>query len=52
MQKVHFKPVVARLSSIPLPLTMASLVRVGEEDAAFLAGVAQLVMSCREGRNL
>ena len=45
-------PVVARLSSVSLPLTMASLVRVGEEDTAFLAGVAKLVMSCQEGRNL
>ena len=52
VQKDHFKPVVARLSSSSLPLTMASLVRVGEEDVAFLAGVAQLVMSCQEGRNL
>ena len=52
MQKVHFMPVVARLSSVSLPLTMASLVRVGEEDSAFLAGVAKLVMSCQEGRNL
>ena len=52
VQKLHFRPVAARLSSSSLPLTMASLVRVGEEDATFLAGVAQLVMSCQEGRNL
>ena len=48
----HFRPVVEQLKSLSLPLTMESLVDVGEKDAAFLAGVAKSVMACQMGRCL
>ena len=45
----HFYNVRQRLATSSLPLNMESLVRVGEEDPAFLAGVAALVTSSSVG---